>query len=54
MTRALLNSCVTLPVYRDTMLLNCLEKEVEGEGEGEGRRGYGKGEEREGEERKRE
>ena len=49
MTRALLNSCVTLPMYRDTMLLNCLEKEVEGEGGKEGiRKGRGERRGREG------
>ena len=47
MTRALLNSCVTLPVYRDTMLLNCLEKEGREEERGGrvGRRGGGEGKE---------
>ena len=40
MTRALLNSCVTLPVYGDTTLLNRLEwgEGEEGEGRGEGER----------------
>ena len=50
MTRALLNSCATLPMYRDTMLLNCLQRG----GEGEGRRRYEKGGGRGGEKRERE
>ena len=53
MTRELLSSWVTLPVYRDTILLNRLEKGEEGERgervggggggeEGEGERGWGR------------
>ena len=44
MTRELLSSWVTLPVYRDTILLNRLEKGEEGErGESGRRRGRGGG-----------
>ena len=48
MTRELLSSWVTLPVYRDTILLNCLEKGEEGErgervGGGVGGGGGGRG-----------
>ena len=42
MTRELLSSWVTLPVYRDTILLNRLEKGEEGERGGWG--GMGRGE----------
>ena len=44
MTRELLSSWVTLPVYRDTILLNRLEKGEEGErGERVGGGGGGRG-----------
>ena len=44
MTRALLNSWLTLPVYRDTMLLNRLVWGEGEEGEGRGAGGGSEGE----------